>query len=138
MDVIDALKNFATAKGWKFIHARRDYQNLTSVSDFIFSETEQFGDGETFMFVDPVKRDPRKDGIDYSGNFLILTNSDLDKSYDQKYNDYIKPLLPIVNDELYKTLNCTYDVNKLSTLEAINLFDFNADGLSVSFNLKGY
>lgn len=138
MDLTETLKAFADSKGWKFIHARRDYQNLQSTTDFISSETETYGTGETFLFLDPVVRKPEGDGITYSGNFLILTNSDLDKDYDDKFEDYIKPLISIVAEELKSFLRCDYDINDLTILEVINVFDFNSDGVSVRFNLKGY
>lgn len=138
MDIIQVLEEFCILKDWNFIHARRDYQNLTDISSFIFSETENFATGETFLFLDPVIRKPRKDGVSFSGNFLVLTNSDIDKGYSEKFADYIEPLLAIISGDLLKTLNCTFDVENLTSIEAINMFDFNADGLSVSFSLKGY
>lgn len=139
MEIRTVLKEWSeNTKQWVFNHARRDYQNHQEITDFIYSESSSHSEGQTFLFLDPVVRRPLPNGVRYIGNFMILTNSDIDKDYDQKYQDYIEPLLDIFKKELFNLLRCSYDINNLSAIEVINVFDFNADGISVSFDLTGY
>lgn len=138
MDVKDKLEQLATSYGWRFVHARRDYQNLTDALAFVTDEIEGYGVGETILFLDPVIRDfTESDGVKYSGNFMILTKSDLDMSYEEKQEKYINPLVEVVQDKLRSNLSCSYKINQFRTIEVINVFDINADGLSIQFNLKG-
>lgn len=138
MDVKQFLENIALSKGWRFIHARRDYQNLTDVLNYIRDEIESFEENETGIFLDPVTTSRQADGILYTGSFMVLTHSDLDMTYDQKYDTYIKPAKEYINGALWNKLRCDFDINTWTTIEVINVFDFNADGVSVQFNLKGY
>lgn len=138
MDIREKLKAYAESKNWKFIHARRDFQNLHGVTDFIYSQTEGLDTGETVLILDPVVRKFERDGILYSGNFLVLTNSPLDMDYEEKYLNYIQPLFGIINNALPNVLRCEYDLNAWQAIELVNQFDFNADGVSVSFSVKGY
>jgi hypothetical protein len=138
MDIKDKLESLATSYGWRFVHARRDYANLTDALAFVEDEAQKYGVGETILFLDPVVRDGSKtDGIVYSGNFMVLTISDLDGTYDEKYKDLIEPLNDIVLVQMMNQLRCSYTVNQWRAIEVINVFDINADGLSVNFNLKG-
>lgn len=138
MDIKDKLESLATNYGWRFVHARRDYANLTDALAFVEDEAQKYGVGETILFLDPVVRDGTKtDGIGYSGNFMILTISDLDGTYDEKYKDFIEPLTPIIVEDMRNKLRCSYNINQWRAIEVINVFDINADGLSVNFNLKG-
>lgn len=139
MDIKNFLENFATTKSWRFTHARRDYQNLHDVLAFVGDEVEGFEDNETCIFLDPVTRSKSStDSIVYTGNFMVLTKSNFDMTYKDRFDTYIKPALDIINDELYNALRCEFDINQWSTVEVINMFDFNADGVNVQFNLKGY
>ena len=138
MDAKNKFEEIATAEGWGFIHARRDFQNLMDAAAFVADSVEGYGPGETVMVLDPIKRRALKDGagILYSGHVMILTKSDFDGTYDEKYNLNVAPLINKVMKELPARLRCIYDVEDWSVIEVINVFDFNADGLSVSFNLK--
>ena len=138
MDVREFLNNQADANGWRFIHARRDYQNLTDVLHFFQDEIESFEDNESGIFLDPVITNREADGIRYTGSFMLLTKPDPDMSYEQKYLTFIKPALDIINGSMWNSLRCNFDVSNWTAIEVINVFDFNADGVSVQFNLKGY
>lgn len=139
LDIRTILQDFASSKSWIFLPARRDFQNLHDVTEFIYSQTEGLDTGETVLFLDPVIREPVPDGVNVSGSFLILTNSNLDAaSYDEKFINYIAPLINVVQVELFNKIRCQYDINDFTVIELINQFDFNGDGVHVSFNLKGY
>lgn len=139
MDLKDTFKTIADANGWGCEYARRDHQNLVDVTNSIYSASENYATGQTFLFVDPIVRTPHETGITYSGNFMVLTNSDLDMSYDDKFENYIRPLLNLLMGSGFKNkLLCSYDVNLWRAIEVINFFDFNADGLSIQYELKGY
>lgn len=138
MDISEKLSEFATSKQWQFINARRDYQNLQNITEWISSETEGYDTGQTFIFLDPVTRVPTTSGVRYSGNFLVLTNSDIDMTYQQKLDAYIKPLLSIVGKQLWNQIRCSYDISQFRIIEVVNVFDFNADGVSVAFDVIGH
>ena len=138
MDVKDKFESVAISYGWEFVHARRDYQNLIDATNFIADELEGYSIGETVLFLDPVTRNGESDGIRYQGNFMVLTKSDLDDSYDQKYEKYIEPIIPIVLENFKNKIRCEFpEITSWKSIEVVNVFDFNADGLSVSFNVKG-
>jgi len=138
MDAKDKLELIATEYDWRFISARRDFQNLMDAAAFVADTVEGYGSGETLMVLDPIKRRAIKDGagVYYSGNVMILTKSDFDGTYNEKYDKNVKPLIDIVMKEIPAKLRCLYDVESWESIEVINVFDFNADGLSISFNLK--
>ena len=135
MDIKTKLEEFATSKGWTFVPARRDHQNLQNVTDWIHSETQDHDTGQTFIFLDPVVRVPTTSGVRYSGNFMVLTNADIDMTYQQKFEAYIQPRLSQIGHELWNIIRCEYDITTFRIIEVINQFDFNADGVSVSFDM---
>ena len=139
MNLKEKLKQLAEERGWRFVYARRDYQNLHDVTHFIEDEMQEAGLGETVLFLDPITRRRENVGeIRHSGNFMVLTKSDLDDTYDHRTKFYIDPLLDEVMHGLADELRCDYDIDDWTAIELINVFDFNADGLSLRFNLKGY
>lgn len=138
MDFSTALENLALSYGWRFVHARRDYQNLTDAINYVSDELEGYGNGETVLFLDPVERSGRSPEITYSGNFMVLTRSDIDDTYEGKREKYIVPLLETVHGTMQNNLICEFDLDAWRSIEVINMFDFNADGLSVRFSAKGY
>lgn len=134
----DKLKTLALSQGWKFVNARRDYQNLIDATNFVADEVEGYSVGETVLFLDPVIRKTEKDGMRFTGNFMVLTKSDFDDDYESRQIKYIDPLVEVVMKSMFNKLRCDFDVDGWQAIEVINVFDFNADGLSISFNLKGY
>lgn len=138
MEVKNKFESFATSKEWRFVNARRDYQNLIEATNFVADEVEGYDVGETVLFLDPVIIKTESDGIRYTGNFMVLTKSDLDDDYESRQTKYIEPLVDVVMKSMYNKLRCDFDVDNWQAIEVINQFDFNADGLSISFNLKGY
>ncbi|TYP71494.1 hypothetical protein [Aquimarina intermedia] len=138
MGVKDKLESVAISYGWNFVHARRDYQNLIDSTQFFADSIEGYEVGETFLFLDPIVRSGESEGLRYQGNFMVLTKSDLDDTYEGKHAKYVKPLIDIVMNEIKNKMRCEFpEITTWRSIEVINVFDFNADGLSVSFNLKG-
>lgn len=134
----EKIEAMAISNGWQFVYARRDYQNLTDVLDFVDDAMEGYGVGETFLFMDPIKYDGSKtDGITYSGTFMVLTKSDLDDDYESKYIKYVEPLKTNLLGSFKNQLRCDFSVNAWGAIEVINVFDLNADGLNITYNLKG-
>lgn len=139
MELKNKLEAIAEDYGWKFVYARRDYHNLFDVSQFISDEMEDAGNGETVLFLDPIVRSPESIGMRYSGNFMVLTSNDFDGEYEKdKWETIISPLLQKLRSEVYKDIICDFDINDWTLIEVINMFDFNADGVSVRYNLRGY
>lgn len=138
MEAKDKFEALALANGWRFVHARRDYQNLTDVLAFVSDSLEGYGSGETILFLDPVIVDgSSNDGNVYSGNLMVLTKSDIDETYESKYTKYIEPLKEVIFGTFKNNVRCDFKINQWRAIEVINVFDLNADGLSVQFNLKG-
>lgn len=138
MDLSNHLKSYATSKNWRYEYARRDYQNLIDATDFVADAIEGYGVGETIMIVDPIRRSSENSGISYRGSFMVLTKSDLDDDYASRKTKYIDPLLDIILKEMKGFLLCNFDINQWEAIELINMLDWNADGLLVTYNLKGY
>jgi hypothetical protein len=133
------LKALATAQGWAFVNAPRSYQNLQDIANFIADTMEGVGVGETFLFLDPVIRAKKtSEYIDYSGNFMVLTKSDLDETtYADRKTKYIDPVIDILYGTFYNKLRCDFSISDWRSIEVINVFDFNGDGVSMKFTLKG-
>ena len=133
------LETLATARGWTFINAKRDYQNLASIANFIADSMEGVGVGETFLFLDPVVRGKKTtEYITYTGNFMVLTKSDLDETtYADRKIKYIDPVIEIMYGAFYNSLRCDFKVLEWNSIEVINEFDLNGDGISMKFKLEG-
>lgn len=127
----DFFKNIAASNSWGFEYGRSDYQNLE----------RDIEAGKIYLYVDPIITDSKftdvgNETLSYSGKFMLLLSSDVDEEYEDKYNDYIKPLLTdglqIFKDEVA----CSdYQITLFRVIEVINLFDQNFDGVLVSYNV---
>jgi len=137
MDFKQLLETIAAGYGWGVVYARRDYQNLQDILDRINSEAENYAEGETFLFVDPMQRKRHSTGYTYSGRFMVLTNADLADDYATKYAQYIAPIIDIVMNKIPNKLRCDGDVEQWQSIEVINALDINGDGLSVTYQWKG-
>lgn len=138
MDISNDLKDYATLRGWKCHYARRDYQNLVDATTFVADTVEGYSEGETMMFIDPIRRKSLSDGISYAGSFMVLTKSDLDDDYFSRKQKYIDPLINTLLKTLKDRLKCNYDVDLWDSVEVINQFDWNADGLAITFSVRSY
>lgn len=138
MNIRTKLEELAAAEGWHFVAARRDYANLYQAHQVVNDTVDGFGIDESVLILDPVKMNTESDGIRYSGSFMILTRSDLKKTYEQKYDLYIRPLTDKIAVGLPAKLECVYDVNNWQAIEVVNELDLNGDGYAVTFDLKAY
>ena len=138
MDVKTKFKEIADSLGWGFEYARRDYQNLIDATDFIADTLKGYGVGETILFMDPVRRSNGTDGIDEVGFMMVLTKSNQDETYDKRVELYIDPVKDIIHGSFYNKLKCSFDINDWRSVEIINQFDWNADGLGINYSTKGY
>lgn len=131
----EILKAIATAQGWVFNYGRQDFQNL-------FNKNEQ--KNLSHLFLDPVKvRDIDNDSGAtekkvYSGNFMLLFSSDIDEeSYEDRYINYIKPIvqgdLKTIKDEIRCNYQVSFDVWEIT--EVINIFDYNFDGVICTYQI---
>lgn len=130
----EILSAIASVNGWTFEYARRDYQNL-------YDELEV---GQVCLFLDPVTisvnfgdYNDRLSRVE-SGSFLLITASDVDdESYNKKYVDHIKPLIDNYLSAIYSSVSCdgTLTLTSWSITEVINVFDYNLDGVLVSFSV---
>lgn len=131
----EILKALAAVNGWVFDYGRHDFHNLHEAAE---------QKNVSHIFLDPVEiRDIDNDsGVTeqkvYSGSFMILYSSDIDEeSYDDRYQDYIKPIvtgdLKTIKDEIRCGYEVTFDLWK--TVEVVNVFDFNFDGVICTYQL---
>ena len=102
----EILKALAAANNWVFEYGRQDFNNL-------FEATEQ--KNVSHIFLDPVEIEEKDNdsGISekqiHSGSFMILYSSDIDKkSYEDRYQDYIKPILTGDLEIIKKEIRCSY------------------------------
>lgn len=130
----DLLKAIALANDYSFIYGRTDYQNLH----------DELETGKEYIFLDPVSLDLQFDefnkteAITYSGSFMVLVSSDIDKGdYNARYIDEIKPLIDGALNTIRDALKCggVVDISTWRQVEVINLFDYNLDGVVVTYNL---
>ncbi len=125
------LKNLAEDNDWVFEYSRADYQNLYDemTSDVIH------------LFVDPITTSSSFTDSGFEekssyGKLMILVSSDVDEDYKQKYDNHIKPIIDGALQVLKDTLVCAdANIQKFETIEVINLFDFNLDGVLVNYNV---
>lgn len=126
------LNNIATLNLWNFEYSRKDFQNL-------FDDMEY---QKIHLFVDPITTDSTftDSGFEletYTGKMMLLVSSDIDESYNDKYMDYIQPLMIGALSTIKQTLICSdYEVLKFQTTEVINLFDTNLDGVLITYSIK--
>jgi len=131
----EILKAIATSKGWVFDYGRTDFHNLHEAVEV---------KNKSNLFLDPVKtRDvDNESGVTekkvHSGSFMILRSSDIDeKSYDDRYQKYIKPIVQADLKAIKDSIRCTYEAtfDLWETVEVINVFDYNFDGIIVTYQL---
>lgn len=129
------LKDICQAEDWVFTYARKDFQNL-------FNELERVN--IPHVFLDPVEIEDNENDMNivesktYAGDFMIVLSSDIDEQdYERRYQLYIKPLIETAINTLKNSIRCDHDVtfNLWRTIEVINAFDYNFDGLIVKYNL---
>lgn len=131
----EILKAICLAEDWSFTYARTDFQNL-------FDEVEKVG--VPHIFLDPVVIEDVENDMNvieekvYSGSFMILASSDLDKDYEDRFQEYIKPLIDTAIVKVKESIRCGGEVvtfNLWRSVEVVNVFDYNFDGLIVSYNI---
>lgn len=132
----EILKAVCNANGWNFTYARKDFQNL-------YSEPEV--KNVPIVFLDPVEISEGfgdmgdVESLTYSGRFLVLVSSDIDETdYEYRYLNYIKPLIDEALITIKLSIVCENELtfNAWRITEVINFFDYNADGVIISFNVS--
>ncbi len=128
----DIFQQICTANNIELVYGRDDFNNLYDDVD----------DGKVVMFLRPLQTSENfgeygnTESIDWSGSFILCMDSNLDEiDYDTRYEKYIKPITQGAYKAFKSALVClpTYSIQSLRTVEVINSFDINADGLAVEF-----
>ena len=126
------LKNLAESNNWVFEYSRSDYQNLF----------QGMSASTVHLFVDPIVIDSTfsETGMENqtaSGKMMLLMSSDIDEDYSTKYQNYIKPLIDEALQVLKDDIRCSeHTINRFQATEVINLFDFNLDGLIITYGIS--
>jgi hypothetical protein len=131
----EILEAFATALNWFFEYGRADFQNLADIAE---------QKDVSHLFLDPVKLIKNRndsgvvESMGYSGSFMLLYSSDIDeKSYNIRYENYIKPIIDgqvvLIEDELICNKEAT--LVQWEITELINIFDYNFDGVLVAYKV---
>lgn len=132
----DILKEIATANGWAFTYARNDFANL-------YDEIEV--SDKPYIFLDPVTIEDENNDMNvleatiHSGYFMLVMSSEIDDAdYNDRYEDYIKPLIEGFAITLKDGIVCgsrNINFNLWKKTEVINAFDYNFDGLIITYNI---
>lgn len=129
----EILEQICIDNNWEFTYGRADYQNL-------FDEDPVAN--KPYVFLDPVQTDEVFDeyneviSTQYSGNFMLLMSSDIDEEdYSYKYQQYIKPLITGALFRIKQAFKCNSNITIESwgAVEIINMFDWNSDGIVVTY-----
>lgn len=128
----DFLKNFANANNYYFEYSRADYQNLYDGMEI----------NKIHLFADPITIDSTfsDSGVEtktYTGKVMLLVSSDIDEDYKTKYESHIKPLISESTAIIKQSILCddNMEINKFQTIEIINLFDVNLDGVLINYSI---
>ncbi|MFV8339142.1 hypothetical protein ACNQGL_07710 [Flavobacterium sp. LB3P21] len=127
----ELLQLIAINNNWVFEYSRSDYQNLYNGMEI----------SKIHLFVDPITIDSQfsdsgSETKTYTGKFMLLVSSDVDEAYLTKYVDHIKPLITDSTQIIKDSILCSdYEINKFQTVEVINLFDVNLDGILVNYSI---
>ena len=130
------LKEVAQELGLDFHYARRDFANLY--------RAEKIEDlNKVQLFLDPVITETSFDEYGNpiselnTGHFMLLKHSDFQEDdYEQRYLDYIKPLLVEVQKDILKEVGCSkMGINFWQSVEIINALDENLDGLIINYQI---
>lgn len=128
------FKEIAVDNEWEFFYARRDFLNL---------EADEGKEDKVHLMVDPIAIQNQfdeygsLDGKTYSGHFMLLMSSEFNESsYQDRYEEYIKPLLLEAEEELMDGFACSdFTLSFWQSVEIINAFDFNYDGLIINYQI---
>lgn len=129
----DILKQIATDNSYGFTYARKDFQNLHDVVETV----------NPHIFLDPVQTDKafgeynQVERKTYTGSFMILLSSDIDEDYDTRYQTYIKPLIDTALGTISTAISCdeSLQLTNWRETEVINVFDYNMDGILVTYTV---
>lgn len=128
----DLLKSIAENNDWVFEYGREDFLNLNNNME----------PNKIYLFVQPIEIDSRFSdvGIEsqtFNVKLMLVIPSNLSETYQFRYENYIKPLLDDSKKLIIDGINCNnLDIQFLKTIEVINYFDFNADGLIINLSAK--
>ena len=130
------IKTICINNNYIFTYARKDFMNL-------FDEEEQLD--VPHLFLDPVTVDTIFDEYNsvesktYSGSLMVLYSSSIDEEdYDTRYQNYIKPIVSGASATIKSAIQCDgiYTINNWREVEVINAFDYNLDGIIITYNIN--
>ena len=128
----ELLQLIAINNNWFFEYSRSDYQNLYDGMEI--NKIHLFADPIT---IDTVFTDSGNEIKTYTGKVMLLVSSDIDETYKTKYINNIKPLITTSTQVIKQSILCddTMEINKFQTIEVINLFDVNLDGVLINYSV---
>tara|TARA_R110000822_G_scaffold80896_1_gene192528 strand:+ start:208 stop:624 length:417 start_codon:yes stop_codon:yes gene_type:complete len=122
------------ANQFGFTYARRDFAGLY----------DEVPTGQVQIFLDPVAISESFGDYNvvetrqFTGSFMMLISSDVEKGdYNQRYIDEIKPILDTALGTIKTSLKCNnfVSIDVWRTVEVINVFDYNMDGIVVTYQI---
>lgn len=136
----EILENIANTLGWEYHYARKDFQNLASLSASA---------NATYLFVEPVEWRPQHNSIgsftswEFNGSFVVVIPSILDAPYsgseNAKYESAMRDRIrSIAHGAFHHELTCTHDIEivSLTILEIVNVLSENFDGILVNYTFR--
>ncbi|MDP2686441.1 MAG: hypothetical protein Q8O62_04415 [Aequorivita sp.] len=131
----ELIKNICLNNNYVFEYSRNDYSNL-------FNENEQIG--TPHIFLDPIQLQTifnefnEEESTIYNGSFMVLVSSDVDdEDYEFKYQNYIKPIITTTMKTIKDAIKCDGEktIQLWQQIEVVNVFDYNFDGLLVTYSI---
>lgn len=132
----DFLKEFSELSEWNFEYGRADFNNLFEASEV---------QNKIHIFLDPVTTEKKKNDsgvvekITYSGSFMMLYSSNIDEQdYEYRYLSFIKPIIDVEVEKFEDYISCEKEVDfeQWKINEIINMFDYNFDGIIVTYRIS--
>jgi hypothetical protein len=149
----ELIKNITTNNKINFMYGSKDFQNLydsdSMIGDDFDASDFDFGDFDTgqirpVLFLDPIQITENSgeynivESTIYEGSFMLVLSSDIgEEDYNSRYEKYIKPMVNTYIKLIKEDIICNgnFLINTWRMVEVINAFDFNGDGIIVTYKL---
>jgi hypothetical protein len=140
-DLVEILEQHSATLNWIFSYGNKANQNLMQAT---------LVPNKIYLILDPVKRKRAfsefggTGDTTFTGSFLLLRASTIDQMYYEgqgtergKYKENIRGILGFYLESLEAILNCgDLKINDWSIVDIVDVFDFNADGVVVTYNIS--
>jgi len=132
-DTEEVFKNIATVNNWKFVYGRKDYQNISSISNSMKNCTTE---DDVILYCHQLSKDKVSGTV--SLELILGRKSEFRESDYSERNKVIKEMEVLLDDKIVESLDCEYDIKRNIVYDKINEFDFNVDGVFSAMIIQYY